>query len=91
MRIFLQAVPENISLELLLNELQELDDVVSVHDLHVWTLDGSYHLASVHLVTDAISRDEQLHIKGEADKLFKKFQINHLTIQMETTDACCDE
>lgn len=72
--------------------LTEIEGVKQVHDLHIWSMDGTFHIASLHLVyhNDA---NPQLIYKS-ATKLLKKYHIDHPTIQMEceiqeyTTPIC---
>lgn len=91
-RLFLQAIPENIHLEELEKMLTEIEGVKQVHDLHIWSMDGTFHIASLHLVYHN-NANPQLIYKS-ATKLLKKYHIDHPTIQMEceiqeyTTPIC---
>ena len=49
-RIFLQGLPSGIDEMSLRNRLESIPGVVSLHDLHIWSMDGSYNILSVHLV-----------------------------------------
>ena len=48
-KIILQGVPEKISADKLNKFLLSLGGVVDVHDCHVWTMDGEYHIATIHI------------------------------------------
>ena len=49
-RIFLQSNPEDLDLDALESELRLMYNVEDVHDVHVWSLDGKYHVLSLHVV-----------------------------------------
>lgn len=49
-KVMLQSVPENVNLHQLQTELQQIEGVTNIHDIHVWTLDGSYNVGSLHAV-----------------------------------------
>src|SRR4030095_5219288 len=49
-RILVQAAPVDTDLAAIEAQLQAIDGVVDVHDLHVWTLTSEMDVASVHLM-----------------------------------------
>ena len=90
-RILVQAAPEHTDVDALEAELRALDEVVDVHDLHVWTLTSEMDVASAHLMTRA---DADAH--GVLDRarvlLAERFGIAHATLQVEPeTHVGCDE
>ena len=90
-RILLQAAPEHVDLDLLAAELAELDDVVGVHDLHVWTLTSEMDAASVHLVT-APGADTHAVLDQARQHLADHCGIEHGTFQIEPTEhEGCDQ
>ncbi|HUP13388.1 MAG TPA: cation diffusion facilitator family transporter [Niastella sp.] len=83
--VLLQSVPEAVDVEKLCNELSHIEGVDNIHDLHVWSLDGSYNVATLHAVVQS-SKDE---IFIAIIKVLKKYHIQHPTIQFETSmDKC---
>ena len=79
----IDAVPENIDIQGVKNYLNGLDEVSSIHDLHVWAISTTVTALSVHLVvkTERINNEFldciQTHLK-------EHFSIEHSTIQVET-------
>lgn len=49
--VLAQHVPAGIDPDSVAADLQEVEGVQSVHDLHLWTLTSGMHVATVHLVT----------------------------------------
>ena len=71
--------------------LQDIPHVTSVHDLHIWTLDGSKALATCHLVVED-QEDNPLSFSASSDEILTAAQaklrelgISHSTIQIEAT------
>lgn len=82
--IFMEGTPEQITSEDVEKELEKLDDVMDVHDLHLWTLTSNMYAMSVHLKV----RDSTVHHTNEILKkinqiMYEKFGIVHCTIQLE--------
>jgi len=81
-RILLQAAPEHISLDRLSRDLESIDGVLDVHDLHVWTLTSEMEAASAHLMT---TDDSDAHgVLDQARHLLDEdYGIQHATFQVE--------
>lgn len=91
LKIFLQAIPVNISIEKVKKKLMEHPDVADVHDMHIWSLDGEYNILTTHVVmrNEKISLEKLLPIKKELENMLLKFGIEHSTIAFETIDDDC--
>ena len=90
-RILLQAAPAHLDVRGIERELAELDDVVGVHDLHVWTLTSEMESASVHLVVGDPARTHAVLDQARA-LLQGRHGIRHATLQVEPADhEGCDE
>ena len=50
--IFLGKVPNGMEIADICEHLGEIDGVIDVHHVHLWSIDGVNHLASLHIVTD---------------------------------------
>ena len=90
-RILLQSAPEHIDLDALCADLEDIDGVIDVHDLHVWTLTSEMDAASAHLM---IRSSADLHaVLDEARQVLgDHYRIEHSTFQIEpdTQDGCLD-
>lgn len=89
MKVLLQAIPPGINLSELSQELCQIKGVNNIHDLHVWSLDGNYHIASLHAVCSIASVEEHSHIYDAILQILDKHSIQHPTIQIETTNTNC--
>jgi len=90
-RIFMQATPSKEKVNHFRQHLIAIEGVIDVHDMHFWTMDGSYHVASLH-----VSVDENLTVSGtESIKLkVRTFLENegfgHVTIETEPGGKLCE-
>lgn len=83
-RIMLQEVPKDIDINKIEKELLKIDGVKSIHDLHIWTLDGEKHIMTVHIVSGLPLDSETVkRLKYEARKSIHELNINHITVEIE--------
>lgn len=88
--LFLQAVPEEINIEKIINKFEKIDQVKSSHHTHVWSLDSEYHVLTSHIVVDKdSSKDDLMRIKKEAKEEIKDLNMEHITIELEFEDENC--
>jgi cobalt-zinc-cadmium efflux system protein len=83
--ILLEATPAHISLLDVRTAMEGHPGVVSVHDLHVWTLTSGYIALSAHVV----ARDPygaQALLVPLRELVYHDFGIQHATLQVETPD-----
>ena len=81
--ILMQAVPKGIRLEEVQRTIEEVNGVMKVHDLHVWAVTSGIFTLSAHAV---VHNGEDFHevLNGIEDTLKDRFNIEHVTIQLET-------
>ena len=78
----MDAVPEHINPDNVMNYLKNLPGVTNVHDLHIWAMSTTEYALTVHLnIPEPASNDNFL--SATADALQTKFGISHSTIQIE--------
>ena len=80
--ILLQGVPKEIELDKVKLELEKVDGVTNIHDLHVWAVTSGVFTISVHAVVETkIGND---HVLERMERLpADRFHIHHSTIQIE--------
>ncbi|SER83910.1 cobalt-zinc-cadmium efflux system protein [Gracilibacillus ureilyticus] len=94
--ILMEGIPANLSFEAMENRLVQIDGVISIHDLHAWTITSNFPSFSCHMVVEE-NTDRDLILKKAAKVLHDEFSIHHTTIQVEGIDAdiekqedCCN-
>ncbi len=60
LKFFLQSNPEDVDLLAIEEELRLLKNVEDIYDVHAWSLDGKYHVLSLHVVINHIIYSETL-------------------------------
>jgi len=82
----MEGVPLKLSSDAVGMGLARQEGVVSVHDLHIWTLSGSRVALSAHVVVrDLANWDQTLHALQRL--LRERFGIEHVTLQPESPAA----
>ncbi len=89
--IVLQGTPQDINIEKVHEVLSAAQGVIDFHDCHVWTMDGSYHVLSAHLVVQNLQMEELEKIKDEVKGSLRTLGIDHTTIEFEHENADCDK
>ncbi|MBL8487107.1 MAG: cation transporter [Rhodocyclaceae bacterium] len=82
----LQAVPGGIETAEVRAWLAGLPGVAEVHDLHIWGMSTTETALTVHLVFPA-GHPGDAFIGGVAHDIGHRFQIHHVTIQVELADG----
>lgn len=77
-----QHVPHGLVIEHVVADLEAVDGVTDVHDLHVWSLTSGMNVATAHLVIDADSAPDQVLADAQA-VLAERHHVEHATLQVE--------
>ncbi|MDX5420270.1 MAG: cation diffusion facilitator family transporter, partial [Hymenobacteraceae bacterium] len=90
MKILLQGTPAHISTEDVKAKLESMPDISSVHDLHIWTMDGTYNIMSMHAVVPvSLGAEQSGTLKQEIRKTMAAMNISHVTIELEQPGEIC--
>lgn len=87
LRVLAEATPHGMSLDELRQHLLEVDGVIEVHDVHVWSITDGHRVFSAHVVVE-----ESVFARGNTgavldlidDCLRDHFDVDHSTVQLET-------
>lgn len=86
-----QHVPAGMDMDMVATDLNAIDGVEGVHDIHLWTLTSGMHVATAHLLApDTRAATEVLN---EARRVLRtRHGIEHATLQVEAVaDQSCHE
>lgn len=86
LRVLLEQVPTGVDTEAIRDMLQNLDEVIDVHELHVWSLDGNELIATCHMVVETQVPAAGCDVLDRVQKALRAYGINHSTVQLETPD-----
>jgi cobalt-zinc-cadmium efflux system protein len=86
-----QHVPQGMELDQIVQELESLQGVVDVHDLHVWTLTSGMYVATAHLVVGDAEHAQSV-LEDARGVMRLNHHIEHATLQVESrASKACDE
>jgi cobalt-zinc-cadmium efflux system protein len=93
----MDGVPDHIDPQAVRTFLNELPEVVAVHDLHIWAMSTTEPVLTAHLVVPKVSPGDGFLERVNQD-LHHHFGIEHSTLQIEEGDFhltcaqkdCCD-
>lgn len=89
-KILLQGIPDDISQVQLEERIGMLEQVLDVHDTHIWTLDGAHHIASLHVVHPKdLNSDTLCLLKERIRGIAQEEGIGHITIEFDSEGASC--
>lgn len=90
LNILLEGTPRGITLAAIRSGMEEIEGVINVHDLHVWSLGSQSSAMACHVTIADIPPSESACILLKLNHVLKDhFHINHTTIQFE--HICCEE
>ncbi len=85
--LFLEKTPCGIDVEKIKQHICEIEGVSEVHHIHIWSLEGQNHCATMHIVSDGDSHEMKEKIRKE----LKSHGINHATLELEAVGEHCHE
>jgi cobalt-zinc-cadmium efflux system protein len=84
LNILLEGTPRGVSLTAIRSGMEEVEGVINVHDLHVWSLGSNCSALACHVTIADIPPSESACILVKLNHVLKgHFQIAHATIQFE--------
>ena len=84
--LFLEKTPKDVNIEELRNHLLKIKDVIDIHHIHVWSIDGFNNYATMHIVSKA---KDISSVKKKIREELSEHNICHAIL--ETEDEACDD
>jgi len=82
--ILMESTPTDIDMKQMVADIQAVEGVRGVHDLHVWSITGSMRTLSAHLVTEDMSISEGANVQTQVNELlYQNYGVAHATLQLE--------
>ncbi|MCU9612009.1 cation diffusion facilitator family transporter [Caldibacillus lycopersici] len=92
LHVLMEGTPKNINIEEIVKTIEKIPGIISIHDLHVWSITSGQNAFSCHAVVNgdlSISESQKILRKIEHDLGHKG--INHITIQIESSEHPHDD
>lgn len=82
--ILLEGTPRDVDVEKMIGDIQQVEGVRGVHDLHIWSINRSMRALSAHVLTDDVPISSGAMMQREIkDMLIQRYGIAHATLQLE--------
>lgn len=86
--LFLEKIPSSLNMDDIRDNLLKIKGIDDVHHIHIWSLDGTNNIATMHVVTNLKNINK---IKCSVKEELIKFGISHSTIEIENSDYDCED
>ena len=83
LKIFLDAVPEGIDIKQVKSGLEQLDNVASLNQLNLWTMDGLEKNAIIHLCLE--DWEQMTETKNQVRQLLEERGVQNITIEVDSS------
>ncbi|CDY55925.1 BnaCnng29540D [Brassica napus] len=80
--VLMESTPREIDAKQLEKGLMEIEEVVSVHELHIWAITVGKVLFSCHVKIKQEANDAMV-LNKVTDYIWREYSISHVTIQIE--------
>ena len=92
LNILMEGSPKGVCLDELIAQISGVDGVLSVHDLHVWSITSGANALTAHIVVSGeLSVREAERIMAEISHEMEHLGITHTTLQLESSENECDD
>jgi len=92
LNILLEGLPSGLELQAVITAMREVEGVMDVHDLHIWSLGSNTRALSCHvLIEDLPPSTSERTLKRLNDLLSERFHIRHTTVQFEHVNCAVSE
>ncbi len=84
LNILLEGLPRGLELKQVVGAVCEVEGVLGVHDLHIWSLGSNSHALSCHVLIEDMPPSQSDHILHRVNHVLNdRFHIHHTTVQFE--------
>ena len=83
--ILMEAVPSEVDLNMLRNELLNIDGIKNIHEFHIWKNDNEEISFTAHILLDNYEKHNNYRIINEIKQKLALYDIFHMTVQIENT------
>lgn len=90
--IFMEKTPSNIKVNDIKNDIEsKFESIKDIHHIHIWTMDGVNNYMTAHIkLNDELNNEKIISLKQDIKSFLKKYEIKHVTLEIEYKDEDCD-
>ena len=90
-KVLLEGTPESVDIYNICSDMEDVDGVTLVHDVHAWTITSGYDAFTAHVFVSPTQAGRQEEILKQLRRIVYNHGLNHVTIQVELSVAECTE
>jgi cobalt-zinc-cadmium efflux system protein len=89
--ILLESTPRDVNIKNMVDDIIQVEGVLGIHDIHVWSLTQSLRTMSAHILTDDLHISAGANIQRQISEIVRhRYNIAHATLQLECVDCLPD-
>lgn len=85
--ILLEFTPKDVNFDHVLRDIQQVEGVQGVHNVHIWSLCSNINIIDAHVYTKETNMTKIEKIKSEIKKRLEKHNIKHATLEFECEEC----
>ena len=89
--VLLEGTPESIDVYKLCSDIEDLEGVTLVHDVHAWTITSQIDAFTAHVLIDPTYAGDKDELLVAMKEIGHGHGVEHVTIQMEESISGCEE
>ncbi|MEZ4721074.1 MAG: cation diffusion facilitator family transporter [Flavobacteriales bacterium] len=90
LEVFLQGTPHEVDLREIEQKLLNLTLIDSLHDSHIWSLDGERNVFSTHVkLREVLSIPQMREVKNQIKETLRPYHFHNCTVELEFADEVC--
>ncbi len=87
LELLLEKIPHGIEIDEIKEHILEIQGVLDVHHIHIWSMDSQNNYATMHIVTNSNTGE----IKEKVRQELAEHNIGHVTLEIEAEGEHCHE
>jgi cobalt-zinc-cadmium efflux system protein len=89
--ILLESTPRDVDIQSMVKDIAQVNGVLGIHDIHVWSLTQSLRTMSAHILTDDLHISAGKEIQLQINEILAhRYNIAHATLQLECVECSPD-
>lgn len=85
--ILLEFAPKDVDFNIVLRDIQQVEGVLGVHNVHIWSLCSNINIIDAHVYTKETDMIKIEKIKSEIKNRLEKHNIKHATLEFECEEC----
>lgn len=92
LHVLMEGTPGNVDVQKVQEKILKAEGVLSIHDLHIWTITSGLNALTCHIVVDGnISVHDSSALQRKIEHDLQHENIHHITLQIESSEHSHDD